>query len=279
MIEKRLKLSNMAQRVLTGLILIPIVLVFVGVGGVWFAAQIGVISAVAVVEFCRLGSTAAWRGSRWWGVGISTALIVAFSLGTPPTVLLLILAGGFGAVWLSERRRYDSRTRFSRALITLAGLLYVAVPAGILVALRLFAADGMMWVLVILGVSAGTDSFAYFGGRLFGKTPLAPSISPTKTVEGALSGIVVGALIGGLMLALNSGWTVERALVVVAAAPLAILGDLIESAIKRLFRAKDSHLSGFNLFPGHGGVLDRVDAIIVVTVFCYLYIFLSSTNG
>lgn len=275
---KPFRLSNMTQRIVTGLILIPIVLAFVLAGGWWYAGQIALGAVIAVLEFCRLGQSEAQRGSRVVAVGMSALVLLAFFLGSPPLVLVGLVGVGFGAALALARWRHDWRTSLGKALMTAAAILYIGFPAGLLVAIRLLP-NGLMWTLVIFGVSAGTDSFAYFGGRLFGKTRLAPAISPTKTVEGALSGIMGGAVVGAIMLLLTGGLSPLYLAIVAAAALVAVGGDLLESSIKRAFRAKDSHLRGFDILPGHGGVLDRIDALIVVAVFCYFCIFLASTNG
>jgi phosphatidate cytidylyltransferase len=128
--------------------------------------------------------------------------------------------------------------------------------------------------MLIFALTWGTDSLAYIGGRLWGKTLLAPHISPKKTREGALVGIIGGIVPGILILLASDKLTVPLVLLVAVGPFIAILGDLVESGLKRAFGVKDSHIYGLNILPGHGGVLDRVDALILVTFFCYVYLHL-----
>jgi phosphatidate cytidylyltransferase len=137
------------------------------------------------------------------------------------------------------------------------GLLYVALPFAFAVDLR--AAPDGRWILLygLILVWVG-DSAAYFGGRAFGKRKLAPNLSPGKTVEGAIASLFVGVAVGHFLYAQWFGETVHSLLVPVVVNLAAQLGDLAESALKRGAGVKDSS----NLIPGHGGVLDRVDALL-----------------
>ncbi|GAA5098061.1 phosphatidate cytidylyltransferase [Wohlfahrtiimonas larvae] len=135
---------------------------------------------------------------------------------------------------------------------------------------------GYGFVLYVIGLVALADSGAYFVGRKFGKNKLAPAISPGKTIEGAIGGIMIAmvfSLIVMLFLPISfNGWQkIAFLLISLIAAMLSITGDLYESLIKRHAGIKDSG----NLFPGHGGVLDRIDGLIAgATIFTYgFYIF------
>jgi phosphatidate cytidylyltransferase len=159
----------------------------------------------------------------------------------------------------------------ARTLITLGSVLYVGFPAAFAIAIRNLP-DGLLWLVVVFCITWGTDMLAYIGGRLWGRTKLAPMISPKKTLEGAIVGVVGGILPAAIVLGLNNKFTVAT-LVLLALGPLlAILGDLVESWLKRAFQVKDSHLMGFDILPGHGGVLDRVDGLIVVVTFVYVFL-------
>ncbi|MFS8543566.1 MAG: phosphatidate cytidylyltransferase, partial [Limnochordales bacterium] len=99
-----------------------------------------------------------------------------------------------------------------------------------------------------------------------------PHISPKKTVEGAIVGVIGGIVPATLVLVAADKFTTSAMIPLALGPLLAILGDLVESGLKRLFQVKDSHLTGFDILPGHGGVLDRVDGLILVTVFAYAYL-------
>jgi len=121
------------------------------------------------------------------------------------------------------------------------------------------SADGLHWTLVLLAANWGTDSFAYLFGRWLGQHPLAPTVSPNKTIEGAIGGIASGAAIALIVSALI-GLPINTAIGIALLVPIATtLGDLIESAFKRQFGVKQSGA----LLPGHGGILDRIDGLLL----------------
>jgi phosphatidate cytidylyltransferase len=184
----------------------------------------------------------------WTGAAISTAVI--------------------GGLVLPLWRNQDLALALNRVGLLLLGVLYVGffVPH---VALLREQPDGWRWVLFTVYAAMGSDSGAYFAGRAWGRHKLLPAVSPSKTVEGALGGLVGAVLIGLLCRLiffprLGAQETVGLAL---AIAVLAALGDLCESAIKRAFGAKDS---GW-IIPGHGGILDRLDSLLFPFVFAYYY--------
>jgi phosphatidate cytidylyltransferase len=270
--------SNMTRRIITGVTLMPFVLLLVYLGGTWFATLAVGLAAVGLLEFYALGRNRGIQGSGWAGIPTMIALVAAFAFHQPALWLVALPLGALAA-WLIEqfRARAAGSLPLARMAITVLGVLYIAFPAGFLVAIRNLP-DGLVWLLVVLGITWGTDSVAYFGGRLWGKTKLAPQISPKKTLEGAVAGyvggialplailLVAGALEGNLFARFS-----PALLLLMAVAPLvAILGDLVESWLKRFFQVKDSHLSGLDIFPGHGGVLDRIDSLILVATLCYL---------
>ena len=127
---------------------------------------------------------------------------------------------------------------------------------------------GTKLIFFLLFVIWASDTLAYFGGRWIGKTPLAPTISPKKTIEGSLCGIV-GAVVVGLVYSAalpEMGWGKAIGVAIVIAV-LGQMGDLVESKLKRLCDVKDSG----TIFPGHGGMLDRVDALLTTApIFYYL---------
>jgi phosphatidate cytidylyltransferase len=146
-------------------------------------------------------------------------------------------------------------------------LVYISVPLGMLASVH--ASRGREATLLLLATVVVSDSMQYYTGRMFGRRPLAPAISPKKTIEGALGGIVFGALFmtiaGGYVFAgVPRLWLAMLGLVLVV---LGILGDLFESRLKRQADLKDSS----TLIPGHGGVLDRIDALLFAIPAFYLF--------
>jgi phosphatidate cytidylyltransferase len=152
--------------------------------------------------------------------------------------------------------------------LSLLGVLYVGFFIAHVVLLRA-GDDGWRWVLFTVFSAMGSDSGGYFAGRAFGQRKLAPAISPSKTVEGAL-GAVAGAMLIGTVARLLLFPTLganEALFLGAAISLLAQFGDLVESALKRAFGAKDS---GW-IIPGHGGILDRLDSLLFPVVFAYYY--------
>lgn len=260
--------SNLTQRMLTIVLGGPIALLMVYFGGWFLTIGILLIGVVGVAEFYLLAHDRPLQGSTLVGVPAVIIVTIAYFLDVPPVALItLLLAGGVSLTsrWFLHR---NLRRAAGQAVMTMLGVLYIGFPAGFLLWLRA-TPDGLAWLLLILALTWGTDSFAYVGGRLWGRRPLAPVISPKKTVEGAIVGYFGGFLAALLVLILAGKLYLPLILIAALGPVVAILGDLFESWLKRRFNVKDSHLQGFNLFPGHGGVLDRVDALIWVTVLCY----------
>jgi phosphatidate cytidylyltransferase len=263
--------SNLKMRVLTILIVAPIALLLVIAGGWIFALAITALAAVGAAEFYLLADKRPDQGSTVFGVPAVILVALSFQVGLAqwsPVILLIAFAATF--LWKTFTH-HDTRRASQQALMTGFGILYLGFPTGFLIAIRNLE-DGLLWIMVILVLTWGTDTLAYVGGRLFGRHKLAPIISPKKTVEGAVIGYF-GGFVSALILLIATNKLSGGALVLIAVGPIvAILGDLMESWLKREFGAKDSHMRGLNIFPGHGGVLDRVDALIMVTVLTFLCI-------
>ena len=148
------------------------------------------------------------------------------------------------------------------------GLLYVPALAAVWAPLK--GDFGASWLLLALATAFGSDTMAYFAGRAFGKHKLYEAVSPKKTVQGA-----IGGLFGGMLatVGLGSMWLIPEipvwhaVLLGLVGSALGQIGDLVESMIKRTFGVKDSG----NVIPGHGGLLDRTDALLFVAPLLYYY--------
>jgi phosphatidate cytidylyltransferase len=164
------------------------------------------------------------------------------------------------ATWRGERAALAS------AAAALLPALYLGLPIGAMLSIR--ETRGRQALFLLMLTVFVSDTAQYYSGRAFGRRPLAPRISPKKTVEGALGGFVCGALV---MAVIGSWWTPTvaaplRALLGVTTVALGIAGDLFESMLKRSAGVKDS--SG--LIPGHGGILDRIDALLFAAPVYYV---------
>ena len=236
---------------------IAIAIVVVAVGGALFAIVMAALAALGLYELYNL--TAAQRPLRWAGYagGILTVLLAwgydpderGVVLGLALSLVLVAIAG------LILPRRDDITARMAT---TFLGVVYLGVPLAVLVLTRELPHGAAAVVNILVGVWV-FDTASYLGGRMWGKTPIAPRTSPGKTVEGAVVGLLAGTLavwIAGLYMDWITGW--ESLLLGLAICPAAYLGDLFESMLKRDAGAKDSG----RLLLAHGGVLDRFDALL-----------------
>lgn len=200
---------------------------------------------------------------------VPVLLLVAFTcwwMGAPrPGDAFVPLLAGLA--WLAIEVVFGGLT-VERAAARLLAPWYIGMPLGMLAAVQ--ATGGRAATLLLIGTVVVSDSAQYYTGRLLGRRPLAPAISPKKTIEGAIGGVVLATLflaLAGPRL-LPAAGTVPLAFLGVAVAALGICGDLFESRLKRIAGVKDSGA----LIPGHGGVLDRIDALLFATPVFYLYV-------
>jgi phosphatidate cytidylyltransferase len=156
----------------------------------------------------------------------------------------------------------------TEAALLLFGLLYVPYLLGYLVLLRNHP-FGWQWILLIMFIVMGGDSAAYFLGCRFGKRKLYPEVSPNKSIEGALGGIggsIVGVLVAKALYFAELS-LIDALLAAILIGAISQLGDLFESLLKRSCGVKDSG----SIFPGHGGILDRLDSILFAAPVAYYY--------
>ena len=192
--------------------------------------------------------------------GVSVAAIAVLVFLGRTDLALLVLAAGAVAIGLTAVSAGLSVWPF-------AGLLYAALPAAALMYLRGDPLWGATAVLFLFAVAWTTDTASYAAGRLIGGPKLAPRISPNKTWSGFVVGALTPALIGyAFAAALKETSTVKLALVSVVLALGCQMGDLLESALKRRFGAKDAS----HMIPGHGGLLDRIDGLLLAAVLAAL---------
>jgi phosphatidate cytidylyltransferase len=205
---------------------------------------------------------------RWGSSLVLAPIVVGIAyLGGWPFVLFWTLAACL-VLWewtrLVQRSGASaSQTTVGFALWMIAGLVYAGVILLAPVIVRRDPALGFTAIIFLFAVVWATDVFAYFVGRALGGPKLAPTISPKKTWTGALGG-TLGAFIAGLLVVKLAGVPLTAALAVLTLA-LSIVsqaGDLLESAIKRRFDAKDSS----HLLPGHGGLMDRLDGFLAAAL-------------
>jgi phosphatidate cytidylyltransferase len=187
-----------------------------------------------------------------------------FSMPGFVDVLWLLLAA---LAWLAIEVLFRGLT-VDRASARFLAPWYIGMPFGMLAAIH--AVGGRMATLLLIATVIVSDTAQYYSGRTFGKRPLAPAISPKKTIEGAVGGLIAASLfmtVAGRMV-FPVARPVSLFLLGVAIVALGIGGDLFESRLKRVAGIKDSSA----LIPGHGGMLDRIDALLFATPAYYLYL-------
>lgn len=255
------KLSALSQRLLVAILLVPPGVGLIVLGGWAFGLFVSLVLAVAAWEYWRLFRIGGYHPSALLLVGGTLALaLTRVAWGLVPAEALLA-----GAVMLAmavqvfgyQKSEQTAAVDFN---INLGGLLYLGWLGSYLISLRALP-DGQWWFLVVMPTIWLCDAGAYLVGSRLGRHRLAPLISPKKSWEGYLAGIVTGMLGAAGLAALwhlqAPAVTVEKALWVAAVvATLSPLGDLGESLLKRGFGVKDSS----HILPGHGGVLDRIDS-------------------
>jgi phosphatidate cytidylyltransferase len=242
----------------------------------WFLSPIYLLGAalvVALLAFREYVDIAALAGARVSGPagGMATALTcVAVGIpGLPVEVALVGSTLGLAAVVLASAvagKRGEEALR--DAAVSAFAPLYLGLPLGTLAATR-WTLGREATLLLVLTVAL-SDTMQYYCGRLLGRHLLAPGISPKKTVEGAIGGFVGGALGLGLI---GAWWLPQmllpwRLALGLAVAAVGIVGDLFESLLKRSVGVKDAS----SMIPGHGGVLDRIDALLFAAPVFYVFV-------
>ena len=231
-------------------------------------ALVAVAAALGLVEIFAMLSAGGIRPLRPAGV-LAAALLFASALAPAHATLLPLAVIVVAAAALARAEAMP--TTVTAAAATLLAAAYVGSLAGTIAALRVIppAADGAWRVTLLLAIVMASDTFAYFAGSAFGRHKLAPKVSPGKTLEG-----LAGGLVGGIVAALVVRWLGLPTLPAPAAVGLGIVvaavgvtGDLVESLMKRWAGVKDSG----RLFPGHGGMLDRLDSLLFGAPVLYYY--------
>ena len=254
-------------RLLTALILLPAVLAVI-----WFLPPLATLvlaiiaAELSTIEYNRLAAALGARVPR-----ITSAFVIAacaaIGSGVFPleaVILAALVLIGSIAVLTSA----PGPNGLSSTAAALFAVVYIGLPLGTIAAVRALAGPEAVILLVLTIVVR--DSAQYYTGRAFGKVPLAPTISPKKTREGAVGGILFGsiAMVLGSRLVFPTAPTLAVASAAVAVVLLGIAGDLFESLLKRSAGVKDSS----SLIPGHGGILDRIDSWLFASPAYYLFV-------
>lgn len=289
-----LALGNLASRFLVAVVAVPILLLVLYLGPSWPTyLLVGAAAIIAMHEFFSM--TLEEKGDRTAGL-IFGGLACAAAYWLSPAALphsagwqrLAAPGSGYAVSFLSVIapalyflfRFGDIATVARRFTAMVAGIVYAGLLFMALAALKRDAGggtEGGHWVVLVLAIAWLGDTGAYFAGRFLGDAKLYPAVSPKKTWAGAwggLAGSVGAAIVMKLFFLEQLGW-VDTILIAAPGAALGQMGDLAESLIKRSTGVKDSG----SLLPGHGGILDRVDAVLFMAPYVLVYMQIRAAIG
>jgi phosphatidate cytidylyltransferase len=262
-------------RLVTAAIAIPALLALIFLAPAWgWAVTVGAVTIVGLVEYAGLAFSDR-AGVRAVGVLLGLPVVVgALSRPSPgpllAATLCLLVAGGLSYVVVARR---DLDQGLTDVGLIILGVLYTALFLPHFYWLRELP-DGPQWVTFVIAVAMAGDSGGYFIGHAIGRHKLILHVSPGKTLEGSL-GIVLCSLLAGvvskLILLPDHGWSEMLTLTLVMSL-IGQFGDLGKSVVKRTFGVKDSG----RIFPGHGGVLDRIDSLLFPVALVYYYLLQSA---
>jgi phosphatidate cytidylyltransferase len=259
--------SLLAQRILSALVGIPLVVIAVWYGDIPLILLTGIVIVLGLKEMNIMLLKLGIKPSLWLAVAgglILTAGSYLYHDGYPgPTITIILFMHLLATIVLYPRY----------TLVDSAGTLMGTMYVGLLnyfYLLRMLP-DGWIWLIFTLAATWACDTAAYFVGKAFGRRRLAPALSPKKTLEGSLGGFAGSILVGFVFSLIYDFLPLSKLLLLsLAVGAAAQVGDLLESAFKRQAGIKDSS----DLIPGHGGILDRIDSALFTTPLVYYFVVL-----
>jgi phosphatidate cytidylyltransferase len=264
--------SNLTLRLATAGVMIPLLLGLLYAGPAWgwlmFLLAVAAVAAHELFAMTHKGD----RVAQVVGVALSWSVMLAlwFSPGRPRALLTILLLVPTASMILTLWRLGAMESAALRVAASSFAPLWLGGGIGAIALVRLKPDDGPSYVVLSLLLAWMADTGGYFAGRAFGKHPLYPKVSPKKTVEGAIGGVLAASLAAVAMhFLLLRSLPIRDAVVLGAAGSIGgIFGDLGVSVLKRSVGVKDTG----QIFPGHGGMLDRIDAVLVTAPLTLIYI-------
>ncbi|NHN28347.1 phosphatidate cytidylyltransferase [Paenibacillus agricola] len=263
----------MKQRIVTGLIAAVVFLTLLYLGNYWFMSFIGIASIIGFYEFVKMNGFKPFSLTSIIGYVAVVLLCMPWTITSWP-----VLSSVTSIIWfflfilLFITVISKNKVTIDQVSVLFLGVVYIGLGFHYMIETRMIEQGGLFWTLLIFFCIWATDSGAYFVGSKFGKHPLWPAISPKKSIEGSLGGIIIS-----IVVALCFSWAqpellswTQALLLGIAIAIVGQIGDLIQSAYKRVKGIKDTG----TILPGHGGVLDRVDSWIIVFPMVHLLLLL-----
>jgi len=265
----------MKIRVLSALVMLAVFIPVLIIGGLPYAILMGVLALMATHEILKVRGTK--KQLPFFVSVMAYILVLAITFNNYNSselyflmdyrlMSLMIFIFLAPLVFINNNDEYN----INDALYAIAATIFVGLSFNLLIIVRNYTASPV-YILYLFMITIMTDTFALVTGKYIGKIPLAPKISPKKTVEGAIGGTIMGVVIASVFYNTVIDPTLNIGILVFITLCLSIvaqLGDLVFSAIKRYYGAKDFS----NLIPGHGGILDRLDSIIFVVLAFVLFL-------
>lgn len=274
------RLDKMLTRTIWGIIAAVIAFFIIMAGGIYLTLTIGALTTLAVLEYVELLKKQNLRPQTEVIIGISLLILTFIQANqfglinenlfrSNEQLISFMLVAAFFILLIFELLRGDPNQGLINVAVNLFGIVYIGLMFAFFLLLRFMPdGDGFFYMLSTAFITFANDTAAYFIGIKFGRHKLSPKISPKKSVEGS-----IGGLLGGLVIAVVIGLFFHKPiwLMLLLGAMIVIagqFGDLIESIIKRNAGVKDSGM----FLPGHGGVLDRIDSLLLSAPVVYYFI-------
>jgi phosphatidate cytidylyltransferase len=262
-------LPNLLQRLISAVIALPLIAALILWREPWgFGALVLVVAALALREYATITLSGAGPKLRAGVIVLGTGLAAGL-YAAPGQAVVWVLVALVATAALVLFDPGDIPAAGARLGIAGFGVFYIGLLTAPMAIMQRDAPHGRAWVLLAIALTFSNDTGAYFAGRGLGRHKLYPAVSPAKTVEGAVGGMLAGLLVMLGARATFVPWLTIRDCLLAAlpAGVIGPIGDLVESLIKRAFGVKDSG----KLIPGHGGILDRIDALLFVSAWLYVY--------
>jgi phosphatidate cytidylyltransferase len=263
--------ANLLTRLATAVVMVPLIFAMLYLlPPVVFYGLVLVATVVGGLEFFRMTHPED-KVAQWVGIAVCLAVSLGLYFGAHDERVLLSMLGlvPLTAILVPLWRLGDINTAAIRICAGAFGPMYLSSLTLLALFLKERGAEGAGWILFTLTIGWLADTFGYFFGRFLGKHKLYPAVSPKKTVEGAV-GALLGAVAGAFLAKfvwLRSLNLTHGVILALVAGAIGQMGDLGESLLKRSTNIKDSG----TIVPGHGGILDRVDAVLLASTLVYLY--------
>lgn len=260
------------MRWITGLSLAPILILMILLGGWYFTIFIAIIGVLALSEYFRITFISEGKNISIvlfvFALGISLGIIGAIHFGRWNLALALLSLNLICCASFSVFQFKIDTNILVNIARQIQGMTYIPLSLACIVGLR-NGDHGIFWIFFLLIIIFSGDIGAFYVGINFGKHKLCPSISPGKTIEGAIGGIVSNLIMGSILKILflpTASWSISI-LFFITIGVIGQIGDLFESELKRSSNIKDS---GW-ILPGHGGILDRIDAVLFAAPVTYIF--------